>query len=185
MTAKNPSSTCSVSEAARRIGYTRQTLAGWLDDLSYDYAKGVEMRKVIDLLFDRERKKGFQEARKEFAHAEQTIEEAQAAGWISEDEAKRRKLVAQMVQEEIKADEARGRIVRVDLIAVVVREEYGKVREALLAIPDRISSKCAGQDEETIRQMILDEISSVLRNLKEDARRARDDLRAQDEDDEL
>lgn len=160
----------SLSEAERRLGYTRQTLAKWLDDLGLDYADGVDVRALLEARFEQERTRGAEDARKKMGLDDRSIDAAEDAGWISEDEAKRRKLIAQMVQEEIKADQARAKVVPVDMVAGAVREEYGKVRDGVMNIAARASGKCEGLDKDGIYEIILSECRAALATLREDAK---------------
>ncbi len=170
MAVKKSPTSCSVSEAARWVGVARQTLTAWMEDLEYDYSGGVNVPDLLKRLFARERSRGFDEARKKFGLDEQAIEEAQTMGWISDDEAKRRKLVAQMRQEEIKADEMAGQVIHSGEVADVVQEEYAKVRGELILLPGNIDHLLAMRSQDECRKLLDDEIIRILTNLQADAR---------------
>ena len=169
MAHSNSPDRCSVSEAARWIGVTRQTLAKWIQDLGYQHDGKVSVPEIVKALMARERQAGADEARRKFAHVEQTIEEAEALGWISEDEAKRRKLVAQMTQEELKAAEMAGEVVRVSDVAEEVRGEYAKVRGDLNLAPANLGHRLAMRSQDECRQILDEWIIDVLSKLQADA----------------
>lgn len=170
MTAKNSPTSCSVSEAARWLPVSRQTLTAWMDDLDFDYSRGVNVPELVKLLLEREKQRGFEAAQKKFGLDEQSIDEAVALGWIGEEEAKRRKLVAQMRQEEIKADEMAGLVIRQDEVAYEVQGEYAKVRGELNLLPGNIDHLLAMRPQDECRELLDKEIIRILTNLQADAR---------------
>jgi hypothetical protein len=170
MTSKNTPNKCSVNEAARWIGCARQTLTGWLQDAEIDYSDGIDVPAFLKWKFREEYEKGREAERKKFAHVEQTIEEAQAAGYIDEGEAKRRKLVAQMAQEEIKTAELQGLLIRTEEVAHVVQGEYAILREALLTLPGKAAPRLNVPGEDDRRKILEEEVDGVLSELEADAR---------------
>lgn len=169
MTARKPSLP-SVSEAARILGFARNTVTDWLRDAGLDYSNGVDIKELLKRKLKAERDAGFEDARKKYQHVEETIEEAQAMGWISEDEAKRRKLVAQMAQEEYKAAELAGEVVRISEISGVVNDEYAKVRGDLSLAPASLDHRLAMRSQDECRAILDDWIITVLTKLQADAR---------------
>lgn len=135
-----------------------------------DYSKGVDLPAFLKWKFAHEREQGKDEARRKYAHVEQTIEEAQAMGWIGEDEAKRRKLVAQMAQEEYKAAELSGLLIRTEEAADIVSGEYAIVREAFLSLPSKAAPRLGSDDEMERRGVLEEEIDRILADLQADAR---------------
>lgn len=172
MTAKKSPNTLSVSQAARYVGVARQTLAGWLVEAGIDYGGGVDLPAFLKWKFAHEREARRDEIRKKFAYVEQTIEEAQAAGFIDSDEAKRRKLVADMAIREIELAERRGELVRTAEVAAVVQGEYAILREAFLTLPGKSAPRLGMANEDDRRKVLEDDVDTILSELTADARYA-------------
>lgn len=61
---------------------------------------------------------------------------------IEEDEAKRRRAVALMVQDEIDAAERLREVVAESIVSQVVAREYSEVRKSLLFVGAKVGSRC-------------------------------------------
>ena len=167
---------CSVSEAARWIGVARQTLTAWCQALGIDHTKGVSVPEIVKSKLEEAREAGAAAERKRFGGVAAAIDEAEAEGWISEEEAKRRRLVAQMIQEEIRADEARHRVVPIADVAPVFAELLVPVREALMGLGPRVSPAIAvetGGDAAVISSLIRKHTDETLEELQRAEGRAR------------
>ena len=69
-------------------------------------------------------------------------------------------------------EERQGKLVEADKVRLQAFELARKVRDALLAIPDRVASTCAHEtSEHEVHKLISDEIVQVLQRLTEDAKR--------------
>lgn len=182
MTKKNTPNNCSVSEAARWIGCARQTLTEWLNEAEMDYSNGVDVPAFLKWKFKREREVGREETRKKYAHVEETIEEAQAAGWIDEGEAKRRKLVADMAIREMERDERAGLLVRIIDVAQVVQDEFAIVREDILNMPGQLAPELEGKDYDERKEVIAEYVNKTLSELQADARFRKEGQKVEEED---
>ena len=170
MTAKKKSNTLSVSQAARYVGVARQTLTAWLIEAGIDYSDGVDLPAFLKRKFAEEREAGREEIRKKYAHVEETIEQAQAAGFIDADEAKRRKLVADMAIRELELAERRGELVRTAEVAHVVQGEEAIIREAFLTLPGKSAPRLGVPDEDERRKILEEDVDAILSELTAGAR---------------
>lgn len=93
---------------------------------------------------------------------------------LSFDHARARKTQAEAELAELKLEEARGNMVRVDEAIRVVMDAYTAVRAKLLALPVKLAVKVAAtRSREDAKAIITEGINEVLTELVFDARKAR------------
>lgn len=128
----------SVVEASALIGIHRNTLTAWLKDgcpaerkanAELGIAWEVHLPDVIEWMAQR--------------RVEAAVSSLDGGEKVSEDEARRRRVLAQAIQEEIKADEALRRVVQIADVCDRVASEYAAVRSHLQAVGSKVAGKAA------------------------------------------
>jgi phage terminase Nu1 subunit (DNA packaging protein) len=89
---------------------------------------------------------------------------------VSEEEAKRRKTLAEAMLAELKLEVARGRLVRIDVVADEVEDAFANVRARMIAIAGNLALTLTNEPSPAaIRDRIYQEISKALNELAIDA----------------
>ncbi|MHC4712020.1 MAG: terminase small subunit [Planctomycetota bacterium] len=82
------------------------------------------------------------------------------------EEARRRLVVAQAALEELKLEELRGEVVRVDVVAEVLAEVLGAVRSKVLALETKLTPRIpAIKNRPTARRLVQEAVEEVLSEL--------------------
>lgn len=94
------------------------------------------------------------------AHASESVDV------ISEDEGKRRKVVAEAQLAELKLDTERGALVEIEAVGQEVDAVMSRVRSRLLAIPGTLALTLTNEpDPVVVRDRVFDEVSGALNEL--------------------
>lgn len=102
------------------------------------------------------------------AESEATRSPPGEPGHIPEDEAKRRRVVALMKQDEIDAAERLREVVAISLVTHVVAREYSEVRKSLLPLGAKAGPRCEGKTAGEIKLVVDGLVSAALENLTYD-----------------
>jgi phage terminase Nu1 subunit (DNA packaging protein) len=145
--------TYSLSEAAKILEVSRNTLMRWLDDgcpsiERGDKAAGKEWRLSIRNIVEWREEVASLEERKRWEHAD-TSE-------LTAEEADRRRKVALMVQEEAKADEVLGSLVRVADVEQDYAERCASMRSKLEQIGAQVAGRAAALTDTREIQTLVD-----------------------------
>lgn len=154
----------SVVEAAALIGVHRNTLTAWLKEGCPAERKanadlGVSWEVYLPDVIE--------------WRTEQRIEAAVSSldggEKVSEDEARRRRMLAQAIQEEIKADEALRRVAAIADVADRVASEYAAVRSHLQAVGAKVAGRAATMtNAPAIQDLVDDAIREALEAMQYD-----------------
>lgn len=155
----------SLKEAATLLDRDRNTITKWLDqgcpyvekaDRDLGKAWVLDLGEVVRWL----------EKRAADAAAEKLG--AAGDGAISEEEAKRRRAVAQAIIAEVEAAETLRTVVRVSAVIERVASDYNEVRSRLMAVPDAIAGRVEQRVAERVREIADEQIRNALKALKAD-----------------
>lgn len=87
-------------------------------------------------------------------------------GRISEDEGRRRRVVAEAMRAELALANESGKLVDIEAVALVVEAVFSRVRVRLLAMPGSLALTLTNEpDPDAIRARVLDEVSEALNEL--------------------
>ena len=154
----------SVADAAEIIGVHRNTLAKWLKEgcpaeRQADVEAGISWLVSIPAVIE------WRIAQQ----VEAAVSSLDGGEKVSEDEAKRRRTLAQAIQEEIKADEALRRVVAIADVADRVAQEYAAVRSHLQAVGAKIAGRAATMTSAPeIQDLVDDAIRDALEAMQYD-----------------
>ena len=84
---------------------------------------------------------------------------------IEEDEAKRRRAIALMVQDEIDAAERLREVLAVSTVTQIVAREYSDVRKSLLPVGAKAAPRCEGKTAGEIKLVVDGLVAAALENL--------------------
>ena len=84
---------------------------------------------------------------------------------IEEDEAKRRRAIALMVQDEIDAAERLREVLAVSTVTHIVAREYSEVRKSLLPVGAKAAPRCEGKTASEIKLIVDGIVAAALENL--------------------
>lgn len=91
---------------------------------------------------------------------------ATADGVISEDEAKRRRAVAQAVIAEIEASEVLKAVVPVSFVIERISKDYGELRAKLMSLPDIIAGHLDAEASVRIRKIADEQVRLAIASMK-------------------
>lgn len=92
-------------------------------------------------------------------------------GFVTKEEADRRRAVAQAGLAELQLEEARQAVVRVDVALDLVAAEYASVRQAIENVPSTMAGRLATESDPARIQSVLDDaVRSALASLKGEVR---------------
>lgn len=168
MTKLNPASV-SVNEASRWIGVRRQTLTEWLIALEIDYSQGVSVPEIFKAKLEYEKAAAVRKALGQVGLGA----DGEDAGFITKEEAQRRRAVADAIIREIDMDERIEKVVPIDAVVERVAAQYAAVREKFFAIPTGLSQELVGIDDpQVISAIIREAIDDALEELDAEAARS-------------
>jgi len=139
---------CSLNEAQKWLGVTRQTLSNWIDDgapvVKRAEGKGQSTLVSVPDLYAWSVENAVKKAVAKTAPPPVSDEDA-PLGAISKDEADRRRAVAEAVRAEIKAFQEAGQVVNVAEVGAAVARHLVPVRQRLMSLhrelPDKLERR--------------------------------------------
>lgn len=155
----------SLKEAASLLDRDRNTIMKWIDagcpfvekaDRDLGKAWVLDIADIVRWLEDRS--------------ARLTAEKlgVNAEGAITEEEAKRRRAVAQAVIAEIEASEVLKTVVRTSAAIERVASDYAEIRSKMMAVPDAIAGRVEQRVSGKVRSIADEIIRLALESLKVD-----------------
>lgn len=138
---------CSLNEAERWLGVTRQTLSKWLDRgapvVERPETKGKPILVSVPELYAWSIKVVEEEAEKKITETVKSIlGDANAdPSKMTKEEADRRKAVAAAIREEIKAFDDSGKVIPINEVEVIVSKYVSPVREILMGLHKNLPEK--------------------------------------------
>lgn len=155
----------SLKEAATLLDRDRNTVTKWIDQGCPFVERGdreLGKKWVLDLAAVVR----WMEKRAADAAAEKLG--ASADGVTSEDEAKRRRAVAQAIIAEVEAAETLRTVVRISAVIDRVAADYNDIRGRMMAVPDAIAGRVEQRVAERVREIADEQVRNALKALKAD-----------------
>lgn len=153
----------SLSECAKLLNYDRNTLTKYLDqgcpsveraDRDRGIAWVLDVSEVHRWIIDRS------------VSAVSEKLGAASDGLISEDEAKRRRAVAQAVIAEIEASEVLKTVVPISHVIERVARDYSEIKGRLMTIPDAIAGRVDAAVSHRVREIADEHVRNALKSLR-------------------
>ncbi len=151
----------SLKQAATLIGRDRNTLMKYLDD-GMPFVEKADRDRGASWILDLADVVRWLEKRA----AENASEKVGSKeGQITEDEAKRRRAVAQAFTAELEYAETARIVARINDMLDLVKRDYSEVSQRLKGVPDAIASKVDAKVSERVRATATELIGNTLKGL--------------------
>jgi len=155
----------SLKEAASLLDRDRNTLTKWLDQ-GCPYVEKADRDLGRAWVLDLGEVVRWMEKRAADAAAEKLG--AAGDGVTSEDEAKRRRAVAQAIIAEVEAAETLRTVVRISAVIDRVASDYNEIKSRMMAVPDAIAGRVEQRVSDSVRAIADEQVRNALKALKAD-----------------